>query len=131
MTAPAVLPHLDAMQAALVGAGLAVGLGGAPVPAADRYVALYPDPGQAMSESLADRRTDVAVMVQVTCVGPTAEQALWVADKVRGAFFGDLAVEGRVSWRPEELGGPPVSRDDTVTPPLYVLPVQYRLRSTT
>jgi hypothetical protein len=88
VTAPDILPHLDAVQAALVGADLVVGLGGAPtpVPASQMYVALYSDPGQSVSE---------------------------------------------VAWRPEELGGPPLQRDDSVTPPLYFLPVQYRLRSTT
>jgi hypothetical protein len=131
VTAPAVLPHVDAVQAALVGAGLAVGLGGAPVPAVSKYVALYPDPGQSVSESLADRRTDVMLMVQATCVGPTAEQALWVADKVRSALAGVLTVDGRVAWRPEELGGPPVSRDDDVTPPLFYVPIQFQIRSTT
>jgi hypothetical protein len=131
VTAPAVLPHVDAVQAALTGAGLAVGLGGAPVPAAARYVALYPDPGQSVPESLADRRTDVMLMVQATCVGPTAEQALWVADKARAALSGPLTVDGRVAWRPEELGGPPVSRDDDVTPPLFYVPIQFQIRSTT
>jgi hypothetical protein len=131
VTAPAVLPHVDAVQAALTGAGLAVGLGGAPVPAVSKYVALYPDPGQSVSESLADRRTDVMLMVQATCVGPTAEQALWVADKVRSALSGPITVDGRVAWRPEELGGPPVSRDDDVTPPLFYVPIQFHIRSTT
>jgi hypothetical protein len=93
-------------------------------------VALYFDPGQSVPESLADKRTDFVCMFQVTCVGPTEEQALWVADKARAALFPALTVAGRTSWRPEELGGPPVQRDDDVTPPLYFLPVQYRLQST-
>jgi hypothetical protein len=131
VTAPEVLPHVDAVQAALTAAGLAVGLGGAPVPAVDRYVALYPDAGQFVTESLADRRTDFVGMVQATCVGPTAEQALWVADKVRSALASVLTVDGRVVWRPEELGGPPVSRDDDVTPPLFYVPIQFQIRSTT
>lgn len=131
-TPPAVLPHRDAVRAALEGAGLAVGLGGAPpsAPSNSKYVVLYFDPGQSVRESLADRRTDFQAMFQVTCVGPTEEQALWVADKARAALFGTLTVSGRTSWRPEELGGPPVQRDDDVTPPLYFLPVQYRLQST-
>jgi hypothetical protein len=133
VTAPDVLPHLDAVQAALVGADLVVGLGGAPtpVPASQMYVALYSDPGQSVSESRADARTDFMGVVQATCVGPTAEQALWVTGRVRSALHAPLVVDGRVAWRPEELGGPPLQRDDSVTPPLYFLPVQYRLRSTT
>jgi hypothetical protein len=119
----------------LEGAGLVVGLGGAPPSAppagtTTKYVALYFSPGQSLSESLADLRTDFAVPFQITCVGATEEQCLWVADKVRTALHGPLTVAGRTSWRPEELGGPPVQRDDDVTPPLYFLPVQYRLQST-
>lgn len=113
-------------------AGLSVGLGGAPtpVPSSGRYAVLYFAPGQSMAESLADARTDFDGVFQVTCVGPTEEQCLWVADKVRKALFAPLTVAGRVVWRPEELGGPPVQRDDDVSPPLFYVPVQYRLQST-
>lgn len=135
MTAPAVLPHRNAVKAALEGAGLVVGLGGAPPSAppkgtTTRYAVLYFDPGRSVSESLADLRTDFDGGFQVACVGPTEEQALWVADEVRAALSPRLVVEGRTPWRAEELGGPPVQRDDDVTPPLYFLPVQYRLQST-
>ncbi|MGA5635079.1 hypothetical protein [Streptomyces lydicamycinicus] len=131
-TVPDLGPHLDAVVGALEGAGLAVGQGGAPspVPANKRYAVLYFDPGTVGRESLADRRTDLAVLFQVTCVGPTAEQCLWVAQQVRRALYGRLAVDGRAAFRPEELGGPPLSRDDDVSPPLFFLPVQYRLNST-
>jgi hypothetical protein len=129
---PAVLPHRNAILAALAGAGLAVGEGVAPatVPTTGMYVVLYMDPGRAVSESLADQRTDLSTTFQVTCVAPTVEKVLWLADRVRGALFAAPAVDGRSAWRPEELGGPPVQRDDGVTPPLFYLPVQYRLYST-
>lgn len=129
MIPPQVLPHVDAVEAALVAAGLTVYVGGAPLASTDGYAVLYPEPGQAVRESLADARTDFSGLVQVTCIGKTAEQALWVADKVRAALAAPLSVEGRVSWRPEDLGGPPLARDDDVTPPLYFVPVQYRLQS--
>lgn len=133
MSAPTVLPHRDAVKAALEGAGLAVGLGGAPdpLPASRMYTALYFDPGRSLRESLADGRTDFETLFQVTCVAPTEEQCLWVADRARTGLHGPLTVAGRQAWRPEEQGGPPVQRDDDVTPPLYFLPVQYRLQSTT
>lgn len=135
MTAPTVLPHRNAVLAALEGAGLVVGLGGAPPSAPPngtdtRYAALYFDPGQSVTESLADVRTDFVCGFQVTCVGTTEERALWVADRARQALSPRLTVDGRTTWRAEELGGPPVQRDDDVTPPLYFLPVQYRLQST-
>jgi hypothetical protein len=132
MTTPAVLPHRDAVKAALEAAQLVVGLGQAPdpVPASRMYAVLYFAPGQSMAESLADARTDFDSVFQVTCVGPDEERCLWVADKVRKALFAPLTVAGRVVWRPEELGGPPVLRDDDVSPPLFYVPVQYRLQST-
>lgn len=131
-TAPDIKPHLDAVVGALEGAGLAVGQGGAPspVPTSGRYVALYFAPGTVGRESLADQRTNFSMLFQVTCVGPTATQCLWVAQQVRRALYGRLAVDGRAVFRPEELGGPPLSRDDDVSPPLFFLPVQYRLNST-
>ncbi|MFD9603319.1 hypothetical protein [Streptomyces sp. NPDC059970] len=133
MTTPTVLPHVDAVQAALTGAGLTVYLGGTPTNAGwtppDKFAVLYPEPGQAGRASLADDRTDFAVMFQVTCVGGSAERALWVADRARQALTGPLTVAGRASWRPEDQGGPPVQRDDDVTPPLWFVPVQYRIQS--
>jgi hypothetical protein len=57
------------------------------------------------------------------------ERVLWAADKVRTALSAPLAVEGRATWRPEDLGGPPVQRDDDTNPPSWFVPVQYRLMS--
>ncbi|MFD5509024.1 hypothetical protein ACFWIB_14775 [Streptomyces sp. NPDC127051] len=123
---------MDAVLAALTTGGLAVGEGGAPpsVPATGVYAALYVDPGQSLPESLADQRTNFALSFQVTCVGPTPEKCRWAAQRARMALHAPLAVAGRTAWRPEELGGPPMQRDDDVSPPLYYLPVQYRLQST-
>jgi hypothetical protein len=132
VAAPDIKPHFDAVASALTGAGLAVGDGGAPptIPATGIYVALYFDPGQSISESLADQRNDFAATFQVTAVGPTAEKCRWAAQRIRMALHAPLPVAGRSAWRPEELGGPPIQRDDDVSPPLYYLPVQYRLQST-
>lgn len=132
MAAPDIKPHVDAVTAALVAGGLTVGDGGAPasIPATGIYAALYFDPGQSISESLADQRTDFALSFQVTCVGPTPEKCRWAAQRARMALHAPLTVAGRTARRPEELGGPPIQRDDDVSPPLYYLPVQYRLQST-
>ncbi|MGW1102710.1 hypothetical protein [Streptomyces sp. NPDC002540] len=133
MTTPTVLPHVDAVQAALTGAGLTVYLGGTPTSSGwvppDKFAVLYPEPGQSGRASLADDRTDFTATFQVTCVGGSVERALWVADKVRHALTGPLTVAGRAAWRPEDQGGPPVQRDDDVTPPLWFVPVQYRIQS--
>jgi hypothetical protein len=133
MTTPTVLPHVDAVEAALIGGGLTVYVGGTPTSAGwvapDKFAVIYPDPGMAGRASLADDRTDFTAMFQVTCVGGSVERALWVADKVREALSGPLTVAGRAAWRPEDQGGPPVQRDDDVTPPLWFVPVQYRIQS--
>ncbi|UNM13767.1 hypothetical protein J4032_21975 [Streptomyces formicae] len=132
MSTPAVMPHRDAIAAALEDADLVVGLGRAPSPAPDpqMYAVLYMSPGRSVAESLADRRTDFDGLFQVTAVGPDEERCLWVADKVRAAMHAGVSVDGRKAWRPEELGGPPVIRDDDVAPPLYFLPIQFMIRST-
>lgn len=132
MTTPAVLPHVAAVQAALGAAGLTVYLGGAPAgpaPLPKAYTVVYSSPGMVESASLADDRTTLDVLLQVTVVSTTPEGALGTADRARAALAAPLTVAGRATWRPEELGGPPLARDDDVTPPLWYLPVQYRLRS--
>ncbi|MFJ8110427.1 hypothetical protein [Streptomyces sp. NPDC096132] len=132
-TPPDVLPHLDAVQAALEAVNLTVYVGGAPTSSGwtppDKFAVLYPDPGMAVRASLADNRTDFDSTMQVTCVGSDVERALWVAARVRQALTTPLAVEGRTCWPAEDLGGPPVQRDDDVTPPVYFVPVQYRICS--
>lgn len=134
MAAPDITPHVDAVKAALAGAGLAVGDGGAPpaasIPPTKIYAAVYFDPGRSVTESLADERTDFDLGFQVTYVGPTAEKVRWAVQRGRMALHGPIVVAGRNAWRPEELGGPPIQRDDDVSPALYYLPVQYRLQST-
>ncbi|MFJ4852395.1 hypothetical protein [Streptomyces sp. NPDC088730] len=130
---PSVLPHVDALQAALTGAGLTVYIGGTPTGSGwsppGQFAVLYPDPGTARRASLAADRTDFVHLVQVTCVGASVERALWVADRVRQALDGPLTVVGRKAWQPEDQGGPPVQRDDDVTPPVYFVPVQYLIQS--
>ncbi|MGK4583482.1 hypothetical protein [Kitasatospora sp. HPMI-4] len=131
MTAsPATLPHADAALAALAAAGLTAALGQAPAGADPPYCVLYPDPGRAVPGSLADPLAFYEALMQITCVGQSAEQALSVSDRVRTALSVPLAVAGRSGMRPEELGGPLVQRDDDVSPPLFYVPVQYRIRST-
>lgn len=134
MTTPAVLPHLDAVTAALEGVDLTVYLGGAPMGVeptdARPYIVLYPDPGIPVRASLADDRLNFTAVVQLTCVGLTAEQALNVCDRASAALAGPLAVDSRTAWRPEPLEGQPVRRDDDVTPPCFYAISRFRLRST-
>lgn len=133
MTAPAVLPHVDAVMTALTAAGLIVYLGGAPPgvspTATTPYVVLYPDPGRAETASLGDDRVNFTGDIQLTCVGLTAEQVMSVSDRAMAALSVVLTVAGRASWKPEPLDGQPVQRDDDVVPPCFYAPSRYRLRS--
>ncbi|MFE1358856.1 hypothetical protein [Streptomyces harbinensis] len=135
MTAPAVLPHWDALLARLAISGVPIGQGVAPREAEPHggiteYAVLYLGPATAVRESLADARTDAELSVQVTCVGVSPERCLWVADRITAALAQPLTVEGRQAWRLEGPDGPAVHRDDSVTPPLWLQPLQYTLRST-
>jgi len=130
VSAPATLPHVDAVTAVLTAASIVTSLGAAPPDASPPFCVLYINAGQAVPGSLADPLSDFDALMQATCVGKTAEQALSVSDRVRAALSVPLVVAGRSGLRPEELGGPPVQRDDDVVPPLFYVPVQYRLRST-
>ena len=131
-TAPPVLPHVDAVTAALTAQPnpLTVSLGAAPPGVLPPYCVLYPDPGQSVPASLGDPVGYFTGTLQVTCVGETAEQALSVSDRVRARLSMPLIVAGRSGWRPEELASQPVRRDDDVTPPLFYATAQFRLRST-
>jgi hypothetical protein len=92
-------------------------------------VVLYPDPGRAETASLADDRVNYSGVVQLTCVGLTAEQAMSVSDRAMAALSVVLTVAGRTSWKPESLDGQPVQRDDDVVPPCFYAASRYRLRS--
>ncbi|MFD0405019.1 hypothetical protein [Kitasatospora sp. NPDC127116] len=127
------LPHVLAAKAAIEATGVAVYLGGAPAGATlpKAYVVLYPSPGIETAASLADDRTDLDLPLQATAVATTPDGAIGTAVRVRRAFAGGLVVDGRVCWRPEPVGGPPLQRDDDVTPPCWYQPLQYRIRSIT
>lgn len=130
MTTPNVLDHVDAVLAVHASAGLDAHLGGAPAGLSPPYCVLYPEPGMPERASLADDRVNFQTVVQITCVGATAEQALNYADRSAAAMSPPLAVAGRTAWRPEHLDGQPVQRDDDVVPPVFYAVARYRLRST-
>lgn len=88
--------------------------------------------GGTVSGSLGVINTDAIFRFQVTAVGKTAREARVVADCV-GAYIegATITVEDRETVR---IGRPPGSgplmqpqRDDDVTPPLFYVPVEYRL----
>lgn len=82
------------------------------------------------SGSLGDRFADLTVTVQLTAVGTGPEQATAYADAARAALLtSTLAVTGRVVWPAWQLADQPVTRDDTVQPPLWIATAQYSIKS--
>lgn len=94
------------------------------------YAVFYPDTGRksafqrtVLNEAPRDLR------YQVTSIGDTPEQAIWVADKVASALSGGVpTVAGRRVWPVIEDGSQPVRRDDTSTG-FFLATAQYMTRS--
>lgn len=81
--------------------------------------------------SLGDRYADANVLFQVTAVGIGEEQATAFADDVQAALLTDArpSVPGRVAWPVQFVASQPVTRDDSVMPPLYIATAQYAIKS--
>lgn len=62
-----------------------------PTAAVIPYSVLYPLGITTSGPAYGDADADARVLFQVTCVASTAEQAEWMADKVRGALLGRTA----------------------------------------
>jgi hypothetical protein len=125
--------HVDAIVALLAASNLAAYVGEAPDDLSTPYVVLYPTPGFPVAESLKAPNSDIVVDFQLTCVGKTAEQALWLHDQARAAVdHVTPTVSGRTCWPiyADELPQP-IRRDDQVNPPLFVAISRWSLRSTT
>lgn len=127
--------HTDAVIAALESAGLDVGDAVAPAdgPALLKggtgYVVVYPVAGGASYGTLADHAEDAEIIMQVTCVGATREQAAWLADACNVLLDG-LEVEDRSVPLVTLEVTPGVNRDDNQTPPVFYATPRYRIFST-
>jgi hypothetical protein len=117
---------LDAALPAAVGVYWA----GASANAAPPYVVLYPDVGM---ESVADRALSDDVpndlRFQITSVGESAEQAMWIADKANMVLLATVpTVAGRRVRPIRQEAAQPVRRDDESTA-LWFATAQYLARS--
>lgn len=84
----------------------------------------------APSGPLGDRFADVEIGFQITAVATGPEQALAYADAARAALLGTSpAVAGRAVWPLWQTGEQPVSRDESVIPPLWIATAQYQIKS--
>lgn len=133
MSTPEAEPHVRAVIAKLraelpAGIGVALGVGPARNPP---YVAVYPDLGDIEQAFLVGDRSRLVIHFFLHAVGKGPEQALWAADKARLVLLGTPpAVAGRLTQRmTQTLGSRPLTRDETVQPPLYLAMAEYRLMS--
>jgi hypothetical protein len=119
------------IDSVLTAGGLTVGLGVAPdsAPIGSGFAVIHSIAGGVTRGTLEAPRSDGEPNVQVTSVGSSEEQALWMADKVRSLL--DAAVpatlsDGRhVVWLDFPMSSVTVLRDDDVQPPIWTAPDRF------
>lgn len=95
----------------------------------DKYVVVYRIPGGSRGGNLDGAYGDAELIYQVTCVGSSARQAEWLADRVDEALLGGVSVSGRrVRVIPHD--NPAGAREDDVTPSIFSATPRYRLMTT-
>lgn len=93
------------------------------------YMTLHFMPVIGGNGSLGDSSTTHTFDWQVTAVGETEQQALWLAGKARDLFNGWVpTVASRSVWPVRQLMNAPFTRrDDQIKPALFVSITQWRL----
>lgn len=124
----------DAVKAATIAAGVAAEIGGRPKDADPKkpLVVIWPDGPVRTAAKLSDSLGTETTVLVCHCAGLTpeaaaiAERALFTA--VTGLYR--QTVDGQVVDRmPVQDWAQPMKRDDTVSPALYDLPVEWRIRT--
>lgn len=132
-------PHTDAVVAAIAAIPMLAGRGRKPDGAGwqgnpgtsnyVRYAVVYPF-GPEPDGSVAEPLEYLNYQAQINVFGATENQAEDAADDVRAALIGRrLTVAGRSTYRVQTPGGPPIRRDESVTPPVYLAVVEIAFRS--
>jgi hypothetical protein len=124
----------DALIAALA-PDVLVGVGDRPGPAqvpgyAKPFIVLWPDSPVRASVRM-DLTTGQTTTIVCHCLGLTEQSARIGEAKLAAAVYGlyQTVVDGRFVQYPEQLASLPLTRDDDVSPPLYLLVVEWRLRT--
>lgn len=122
----------DPITVALGAVGVPVGIGGRPANVGTKpFVVIWPDAPvrSAVTMKANDGQTTTLVC---HCLGLTPAAAVIAERKLADALYGlfGATVDGRVLRYPEQLSSLPLTRDDDVSPPLYDLAVEWRLRTT-
>lgn len=121
-------PFVLWVKEVLTDGGVTVGVMKRPssVPANTGYAVIYPVAGGITEGTLDDPRSDASPNVQVTSFGTDEDQAIWLSDRVRTLLDGAVPAvlsDGRTAvWVDFATGGPTGIRDDSVQPPLFMVP---------
>ena len=123
--------HVDAVIARLESeTGRSCGNAQAPETATPPFMVLYPLPSAERDGSLKNYDELQTWTFQITSVGATAEQCMWMADEARQALIGvdTITVTGRAIQRVESdtIGGSPI-RDPQPETQLFSMPESFRM----
>lgn len=121
----------DALTTALTAADVASKVGDRPADIGTKpFVVFWPDAPVRASLRM-DLTTGQTTTIVCHCLGLTEESARIGETKLAAAVYGlyQTVVDGRFVQYPEQLASLPLTRDDDVSPPLYLLVVEWRLRT--
>lgn len=97
----------------------------------DRFTNVFHTPGFYEGHTLNNELVDVTVTFTVHSVGLERWQAQWGAGRVTARVLGVTPqIPGRRCWRISHDPGPPIAKDETVTPPKFLAIDRYILKST-
>jgi hypothetical protein len=120
-------PQIAALKALLTAGGLTVLDGGDGSPTAP-CVVLWPTPGEPTSSTLADPSSDLEVDVVLHACGDTADQAMWVADKIGSLLDRKTpTISGRTTRPIRMLESTPVRRSDSLAAPVWYAATRWRI----
>lgn len=94
-----------------------------------RYAVVFPSQGTP-DGNVSEPLEYLDYTAQINVFGATETQAEDAADDVRAALIGQrLTVAGRSTYRVQTPGGPPVIKDESVAPPVFMAVVEIAFRS--
>lgn len=123
-------PLIDAVKAAVVAGGVAIGDGIKPANATTRWLVAWFDGGTIDDRSLRSR-DGFTLTVTLHGFGLSPEAARFAIRKARDGILGlhRAVVDGRTVQMPEQLVGLPMQRDDDVDPPLFLQIDEWRIKT--
>lgn len=111
--------------------GSSDGWAGTPGQSDYRPVVVVYDIGGTLDGPIAGQEEDVALRIQLTCVGARPDQARWAADEATEALVTTtITIADRTVTYVRPDGPDTVRRDDDIAPPLFYLTPRFTLSTT-